>query len=97
MNVLSLNILELFQNCIEGFHRELLFIADLILSGRVVGLLADLPLTSWDPAPRCKAKGGESKPLRSCDGPWGIPARSPSEWRQLELDNACLRAALTLA
>eukprot|EP00959_Pyramimonas_sp_CCMP1952_P204011 4266498-Pyramimonas_sp.AAC.1 len=55
--VLSLNILELFQNCVEGFHRELLFIANLILSGRVVSLLADPPLTSWGPAPPLQSQG----------------------------------------
>eukprot|EP00959_Pyramimonas_sp_CCMP1952_P395232 8281239-Pyramimonas_sp.AAC.1 len=72
--VLPLNILELFQNSIEGFDMELLFITDLILAGRVVGLLADFLLSSWDPAPRCKAKGGENRPLRNCDEPWGISA-----------------------
>ncbi|CAK0855360.1 unnamed protein product [Prorocentrum cordatum] len=95
--VLSINIRELFQDSTEGLHKELLLIADLILAGRVIGLVADFFLSSWDPTPRCKVKGGECRPLRSCDEPWGISARSPAEWKQLELDSACLRAALTLA
>ncbi|CAK0840521.1 unnamed protein product, partial [Prorocentrum cordatum] len=95
--VLSINIRERFQDSTGGLHKELSLISDLILAGRVIRLVADFFLSSWDPTPRCKVKGGECRPLRSCDEPWGISARSPSEWKQLELDNAGLRAALTLA
>ena len=63
-----------------------------VWKGLAVGVLADPSLSKWSSSgPGC------SGPFRSLAFPLGRPFSSPSQWEQLEADNARLHAALHIA
>ena len=83
------------KSCDMSKHENISFFAALITQEVTIGIVCGPPCETWTSAREHHVQGSRTRPVRSCDKPWGSQSLTMRERRQIAIGNLLLRASLT--